>query len=96
MYINIWENMLNQHVYGTLELWKGTKIYSVGKRIQQFITRSLKQLAHMQFIAWHLKSFMPIGVLAGANSKQVIKINTNQTKYNFITPKQIRMELSKF
>jgi len=33
--------------------------------------------------------FMTTSVLAGAKNKQVIKININQTKNNFITPKQI-------
>ena len=39
---------------------------------------------------------MTTSVLAGARNKQVIKININQTKNNFITPKQISMESSKF
>ena len=40
--------------------------------------------------------FMTTSVLAGAKNKQVIKLNINQTKNNFITPKQISMESSKF
>jgi len=40
--------------------------------------------------------FMTMSVLAGAKNKLVIKININQTKNNFITPKQISMESSKF
>ena len=40
--------------------------------------------------------FMTTSVLAGAKNKQVIKTDINQTKSNFITPKQISMESSKF
>jgi len=36
--------------------------------------------------------FMTTSVLAGAKNKQVIEININQTKNNFVTPKQISME----
>jgi len=86
--------------YGTLELWKGTIIYSVGKRIptvnylltKEIGTYTANGLAFVEF------KFMTTSVLAvaGAKNKQVIKINTNLTKNNFITPKQISMESSKF
>jgi len=95
MYIKICE--VNTF-YGTLELWKGTKIYSVGKRIstinylltKEIGTYTANGLARVEF------KFMTTSVLAGAKNKQVIKININQTKNNFITPKQISMESSKF
>jgi len=39
--------------------------------------------------------FMTTSLLTGAK-KQVIKININETKNNFVTPKQISTESSKF
>jgi len=70
----------------------------VGKRIQtvnyslakEIGTYAANGLALVEF------KFMTTDVLTGAKNKQVIKININQTKNNFITPKQISMESSKF
>ena len=45
-------------------------------------------------IGTYTAKFMTTSV--GAKNKQVIKININQTKNNFITPEQISMESSKF
>jgi len=68
-----------------------------GREIQQLITRSIKKLARTQHgLALVEFKFMTTSVLAGAKNKQVIKININQTKNNFITPIQISMESSKF
>ena len=61
--------------------------YSLTKEIGTYTTNDL---ALVEF------KFMTTSVLTGAKNKQVIKININQTKNNFITPKQISMESSKF
>lgn len=58
--------------------------------IKEIGTYTANGLALVEF------KFMTTSVLAGAKNKQVIKININQTKNNFITPKQISMESSKF
>ena len=58
MYINIWENMWNQHVFSIrLNFEKELKSTVWGREFQQFITRSLKKLARTQFVVWRLKSF---------------------------------------
>jgi len=57
--------------------------YSLTKEIGTYTANSL---ALVEF------KFMTTSVLAGAKNKQVIKINTKQTKNNFITPKQISIE----
>jgi len=41
--------------YCTLELWKGTKIYSVGKRIPSLLLAHERNW-HTQFVVWCLKS----------------------------------------
>jgi len=61
--------------------------YSLTKEIGTYTANGL---ALVEF------KFMTTSVLAGAKNKQVIKININQTKNNFITSKQISMESSKF
>ena len=84
LYINIWENLWSQHVLGK-------KIQTVNYSLTEEIgTYTAIGLALVEF------KFMTTSVLAGAKNKQVIKININQTKNNFITPKQISMESSKF
>ena len=92
MHINVWENLWNQHVYGTLELWKGTKIYSVGKRIPTVYYSLTEEIGTYAVCGLALEKklkFMPTSVLAGAKNKQVIKIDIYQTKNSFIIPKQI-------
>ena len=42
--------------YGTLELWKETKIYSVGKRIPTVNYSLTKKLARTQLLVWRLWS----------------------------------------
>jgi len=84
-----------------LNLEKELKSTVWGREFQQLINYSLTKeigtyttndLALLEF------KFMTTSVLTGAKNKQVIKININQTKNNFITPKQISMpmESSKF
>jgi len=82
-----------------LNLEKELKSTVWGREFQQLINYSLTKeigtyttndLALVEF------KFMTTSVLTGAKNKQVIKININQTKNNFITPKQISMESSKF
>jgi len=80
LYINIWENLWSQHVLGK-------KIQTVNYSLTEEIgTYTAIGLALVEF------KFMTTSVLAGAKNKQVIEININQTKNNFVTPKQISME----
>ena len=69
--------------YGTLELWKGTKIYRVGKRIPTVYYSLTKEIGTYAVCGMALEElkFMPTSVLTGATNKQVIKIDkTHQTK----------------
>ena len=98
MHINIEKICEVNTFYGTLELWKETKIYSVGKRIPTVnysCTKEIGTYAVNRLALVELK-FMLTSVLAGAKNKHVVKININQTKNNLITPKQINMQASKF
>ena len=74
-----------------LNIEKELKSTVWGREFQQLITRSLKKLVRTHYTAIGLAlvefKFMTTSVLAGAKNKQVIKINKNQTKNNFITPK---------
>ena len=66
----------------------------MGKRIPTVNYSLTKEIGTYAAIGLALVEFkfMTTSVLAGAKNKQVIKININQTKNNFITPKQISME----
>jgi len=65
----------------------GKKIQTVNYSLTEEIgTYTAIGLALVEF------KFMTTSVLAGAKNKQVIEININQTKNNFVTPKQISME----
>ena len=53
--------------------------YSLTKEIGTYILNAANGLTLVEF------KFMTTSVLTGAESKQIIKININQTKNNFIT-----------
>jgi len=72
--------------YGTLEVWKGTKIYSVGKRILTVYYSLTKEIG-TQFVVWRLKSLNVSPRVYWQGLKQTDHQDTvYQTPNDFIRP----------
>ena len=81
-----------------LNFEKELKSTVMGKRIPTVNYSLTKEIGtyDVNGLALVEREVMPASVLAGAKSKQVIKTDIIPNKNDFITPKQISIESSKF